>query len=143
VLLPREPPRRESQRWFDFLFALLASRHLASWGVEPSCSYLANLRDAKVNRWFDFLFTLLQATPSCPPRRTSRAPPDGCTTCSHEPRLSALRDFYGRKWPLPTSEPPNSSVLISPRVLIQRSSRSWIQRFRFSSSRFALRDFMG
>jgi hypothetical protein len=45
---------------------------------------------------------------------TTRAPPDGCATCSHEPRLSALHDFYGRKWPLPTSEPPNSRYTISP-----------------------------
>jgi hypothetical protein len=125
MLLPREPPRCKSQQWFDFLFALLASRHLVSWGIEPSCSYLANLRDAKFNdgltsfSHFSHLSTSrvgassLRA-PISPTSKTrevnrmltpsqamhvhlsaTRAPHDGCATCSHEPRLLALHDFMG------------------------------------------------
>jgi hypothetical protein len=62
-----------------------------------------------------------------------RAPPCGSATYSSlVPRLSTLRDFLmSRRGPLNLRMRDTRDE-----ALIQRSSRSWIQRFRFFSSRF-------
>jgi hypothetical protein len=115
AFLLRNPKTRKSAM-VDFLFALLATRNLASWSIEPSCSYLTNTRDVKDNdgltsfSHFSHLATTQVGASSlrAPTSRTSetreanrmltpsqamcvhpsamRAPPDGCTTCSHEPQ---------------------------------------------------------
>ena len=50
--------RRQILR-LSFLFALLATRNLMSWNIEPSCSYLTNPRDARSQQGVDSFLGLL------------------------------------------------------------------------------------